>query len=163
MGINSFVRLWLIVVAVAGLAAFAAACGGTSSAGGGSSSTPAAASPSASAAVPTPTQTPTSTSGGDDTSTGGVKVTIANSAFSPSKTEVKSGTTVTWTNKDAVPHTVTSTKTDDVDSATSGLFDSGTLQTGESFSYTFKKAGEYPYECTIHASMPSMHGKVEVK
>jgi plastocyanin len=70
---------------------------------------------------------------------------------------------VTWTNDDALPHTVTSTVTDDVDSATSDLFDSGTLQTGESFSYTFKKAGDYPYECTIHASMPSMHGKVEVK
>ena len=79
------------------------------------------------------------------------------------KIEVQAGTTVTWTNDDAVPHTVTSTKSDDVDSATSDLFDSGTLQTGESFSYTFTEAGDYPYECTIHASMQSMHGKVEVK
>ena len=155
-----FIRPWLIVLAVAALATLAAACGGTSSADGGSSSTPAAASP-ATSAVATPT--PTSTSGGDDTSTGGVKVTIADSSFSPSKIEVKAGTTVTWTNNDAVPHTVTSTRSDDVDSATSGLFDSGTLQTGESFSYTFTKAGDYPYECTIHASMQSMHGKVEVK
>jgi plastocyanin len=103
------------------------------------------------------TPTPTSTSGGDDIATGGVKVTIADSSFSPSKIEVTSGTTVTWTNNDAVPHTVTSTRSDDVDSATSGLFDSGTLQAGESFSYTFTKAGDYPYECTIHASMPGMH------
>ena len=163
MNTNELMRLWSIVVAVAVLAALAAACGGTSPAGGGSSSTPAAASPSESTAVATPTQTPTSTSGGDDTSTGGVKVAIANLAFSPSKTEVNSGTTVTWTNQDAVTHTVTSTKTDDVDTATSGLFDSGTLQPGESFSYTFKQAGDYPYECTTHASMQSMHGKVEVK
>ena len=162
MKTNRFIRPWLTVVAIAALATLAAACGGTSSADGGSSSTPAAASPATSAAA-TPSPTPTSTSGGDDTSAGGVKVTIADSAFSPSKIEVQAGTTVTWTNDDAVPHTVTSTKSDDVDSATSGLFDSGTLQPGESFSYTFKKAGDYPYECTIHASMQSMHAKVEVK
>ena len=158
-----FMRPLLVVLAIAALASLAAACGGTSSADSGSSSTPAAASPATSPAAATPTETPTSTSGGDDSSTGGVKVTIADSAFSPSKIEVQAGTTVTWTNDDALPHTVTSTVTDDVDSATSDLFDSGTLQTGESFSYTFKKAGDYPYECTIHASMPSMHGKVEVK
>ena len=154
-----FIRPWLIVLAVAASATLAA-CGGTSSADGVSSSTPKAASPATSAAA---TPTPTSTSGGDDISTGGVKVTIADSSFSPSKIEVKAGTTVTWTNNDAVPHTVTSTRSDDLDSATSGLFDSAALQTGESFSYTFTKAGDYPYECTIHASMQSMHGKVEVK
>jgi plastocyanin len=158
-----FVRPLLVVLAFAALATLAAACGGTTPADGGNSSTPAAASPATSPAAATPTETPTSTGGDDDTSTGGVKVTIADSAFSPLKIEVPAGTTVTWTNNDAVPHTVTSTKSDDVDSATSGLFDSGTLQTGESFSYTFKKAGDYPYECTIHATMPSMHDKVEVK
>ena len=160
MKTNWFMRPLLVVLTIAALATLAAACGGTSSGYGGSSSTPGAASPATSASA---TPTPTSTSGGDDTSTGGVKVTIADSTFSPSKVEVQAGTTVTWTNNDALPHTVTSTVTDDVDSATSGLFDSGTLQTGESFSYTFKKAGDYPYECTIHASMASMHGKVEVK
>ncbi len=160
MKTNWFMRPLLVVLTIAALATLAAACGGTSSGYGGSSSTPAAASPATSASA---TPTPTSTSGGDDSSTGGFKVTIADSTFSPSKVEVQAGTTVTWTNNDALPHTVTSTVTDDVDSATSGLFDSGTLQTGESFSYTFKKAGDYPYECTIHASMASMHGKVEVK
>jgi plastocyanin len=149
-----------VVLAIGALATLVAACGGTSSLYGESSSTPPAASPATSAAA---TPTPTSTSGGDDTATGGVSVTIADSSFGPSKIEVKAGTTVTWTNNDPLPHTVTSTRSDDVDSATSGLFDSGTLQTGESFSYTFTKAGDYPYECTIHASMPSMHGKVEVK
>ncbi len=157
-----FMRPLLLVLAIAALAALAAACGGTTPADGDSNSAPAAASPAASPAAATPTETPTA-AGDDDTSTDAVTVTIADSAFSPSKIEVQAGTTVTWTNNDAVPHTVTSTKGDDVDSATSGLFDSGTLQTGESFSYTFKKAGDYPYECTVHASMPSMHGKVEVK
>ena len=88
---------------------------------------------------------------------------MADSTFSPSKIEVDAGTTVTWTNNDTLPHTVTSTKSDDIDSATSGLFDSGTLQPGETFSYTFKTAGDYPYECTLHATLASMHGKVEVK
>ena len=157
-----FLRPLVVVLAIGTLATLAAACGGANSAYGGSGSTPAAASPATSAAA-TPTPTPTTTSGGDDASTSSIKVTIANSAFSPSKIEVQAGTTVTWTNNDAMPHTVTSTKSDDVDSATSGLFDSGTLQTGESFSYTFERAGDYPYECTIHASMASMHGKVEVK
>ena len=154
MKIKWLARLSMILVAVAATAVLVAACGG-------SSDTPASASPSASASDVTPTPTPT-TSKGDDTSTG-TQVAIADMAFSPAKIEVKAGTTVTWTNSDSVPHTVTSTKTDDVDSATSGLFDSGTLQSGETFSYTFKQAGDYPYECTIHASMASMHGKIEVK
>ena len=157
-----FVRPLLVVLAIAALAALAAACGGTTSADGASSSTPAAASPATSRPPPRRRRSPTS-GGDDDTSTGGVTVTIADSAFGPSKIEVQAGTTVTWTNNDAVPHTVTSTTSDDVDSATSGLFDSGTLRPGESFSYTFGKAGDYPYVCTFHASMPSMHGKVEVK
>ena len=154
MKIKWLARLSMILVAVAATAVLVAACGG-------SSDTPASASPSASASDVTPTPTPT-TSKGDDTSTG-TQVAIADMAFSPAKIEVKAGTTVTWTNNDSVPHTETSTKTDDVDSATSGLFDSGTLQSGETFSYTFKQAGDYPYECTIHASMASMHGKIEVK
>ena len=44
-----------------------------------------------------------------------------------------------------------------------GLFASPTLSPGASFSYTFKKKGTFFYECTIHASMASMHGKVVVK
>ena len=153
-----------MAVAVAAVAVLVAACGGTNY-GAGGSTTSAAASPATETPAPaaTPTQTPTAAGGGDDTSSGGVEVTIADSAFGPSKIEVNAGTTVTWTNNDAVPHTVTSTRSDDVDSATSGLFDSGTLQPGATFSYTFDTAGDYPYECTIHASMASMHGKVEVK
>ena len=155
MKIMRFVRLSMVVVAVAAVAVLAAACGG-------SSDTPAAASPSPSASAVMPTASPTSSGGADDTSNG-VKVSIADMAFSPSKIEVKAGTTVTWTNNDTTEHSVTSTKGDDIDSAVSGLFDSGVLQPGQTFSYTFKKAGDYPYECMIHATMKSMHGKIEVK
>lgn len=150
-----FVRLSMVVVAVAAVAVLAAACGENSD-------TPAAASPSASASAIMPTPSSSSSSGADKTTTG-VKVSIADLAFSPSKTEVKAGTTVTWTNDDTTDHSVTSTKSDDIDSAVSSLFDSGVLSPGQSFSYTFKKAGEYPYECMIHATMESMHGKIEVK
>ena len=47
--------------------------------------------------------------------------------------------------------------------ATTSLFDSGTLNQGGSFSFTFAKAGTYFYECTIHKSLPAMHARVVVK
>ncbi|MFH1646301.1 MAG: cupredoxin family copper-binding protein [Chloroflexota bacterium] len=73
-----------------------------------------------------------------------VEVEIANFAFSPATITVPAGTTVTWKNNDAVPHTVT-TRTP--------LFDSGSLSRGETFSYTFDQAGVYEYYCTIHPRM----------
>lgn len=149
------VRLSMVVVAVAAVAVLAAACGENSD-------TPAAASPSASASAIMPTPSSSSSSGADKTPTG-VKVSIADLAFNPQEAEVKVGATVTWTNDDTEQHTVTSTKSDDIDSPPSGVFDSGVLQPGQSFSYTFKKAGKYPYECMIYSSMKSMHGKIEVK
>ena len=77
-------------------------------------------------------------------------VMIHNYAYSPAALTVKVGDTVTWTNMDSAPHTVT---------VTDGpvKFDSGNLQEGESFSYTFKKAGTYSYYCAVH---PDMTGKV---
>ena len=74
-----------------------------------------------------------------------VAVTIENFAFSPATLHVAPGTTVTWTNKDSAPHTV---------SSLSGAWtDSGTLSDGKTFSYTFTKAGTYQYHCAIHATM----------
>ena len=58
-----------------------------------------------------------------------------------------SGTTVIWTNRDDIPHTVVSTE---------GVFRSKVLDTDEKFSYTFAKAGTFPYFCSIH---PKMTGK----
>jgi plastocyanin len=65
-------------------------------------------------------------------------------AFSPSTLTVTAGTTVTWTNKDGVPHTVTSDN---------GLFDSGSISNNGTYSHKFETAGTYPYHCSIHTSM----------
>ena len=72
------------------------------------------------------------------------------SSFSPNPVEVKVGETVTWINDDSGRHTVTSKD---------GTFDSGVMGKGQSFSYTFDKAGEYPYFCSPH---PGMVGTVVV-
>ena len=58
--------------------------------------------------------------------------------------------TVTWTNNDNEPHTVT---------AADGSFDSGNMNPGATFTYTFTKPGTYMYICTYH---PWMHGYVTV-
>ena len=81
----------------------------------------------------------------------GAEVEIENFAFTPATITVKVGTTVTWTNKDTVRHTVTSDK---------GLFDSGLFGKGESFSFTFTEAGTYTYHCTPH---PNMKGTIIVE
>jgi plastocyanin len=139
-------KRWLPSIALALLAVMVlAACGSDSSGGGGAAST-------------TPSST-TSAGGGGQT----VSVSIKDLSFKPAKLEIAAGTTVTWTNNDGTAHTVTATKGDDIDAAVSGLFDSGDLHQGDTFSYTFDKAGDYYYECTIHASMKSMHAEVEVK
>jgi len=77
-------------------------------------------------------------------------VNIQNMAFSPSTLNVKVGTTVTWVNKDSTAHDVVSD---------TGLFNSGNLNNGQSYSYTFNQAGSFPYHCGIH---PSMTGTIVV-
>jgi plastocyanin len=84
-------------------------------------------------------------------STMGVK--IDNFSFGPVTLTVPVGTTVTWINRDDIPHTVVST--DD-----SKTFKSKVLDTDEKFFFTFNKAGTYPYFCSIH---PKMTGKVIVQ
>ena len=76
------------------------------------------------------------------------EVKIDNFSFGPGTLTVPVGTTVTWTNRDDIPHTVVSTE---------GAFKSKVLDTDEKFSFTFSKAGTYPYFCSIH---PKMTGKV---
>jgi len=78
-------------------------------------------------------------------------VDIDNFKFGVATLEVTVGTTVTWTNSDDVPHTVTST---------TKVFKSPPLDTGEKFSYTFKQAGSFEYFCSLH---PHMTAKVVVK
>ena len=79
------------------------------------------------------------------------EVKIDNFSFGPTAITVKPGTTVTWINRDDIPHTVVS---DDK------LFKSKVLDTDEKFSYTFSKPGTYPYFCSVH---PKMTGKVVVQ
>ncbi len=100
---------------------------------------------------------------GGGSGTGGGSVAIHNFAFTPQILTVKVGTTVTWTNNDSAPHTVTSASSMSTSATRTGLFDSGTLNPGQTFSFTFTKPGTYFYECTIHFAMPSMHAKVVVK
>jgi len=73
-------------------------------------------------------------------------VSIQNFAFSPSVVHVIVGGSVTWTNKDATPHTAT-----DI----AGSFDSGSLATDGTYKMTFATAGTYTYHCTIHSMMPN--------
>ena len=104
----------------------------------------------------TPGQTPKPAGAGD-------AVAISGFAFSPASLAVEAGTTVTWTNDDGVPHTVTSTDGPGTSSATTSAFGSGTLQNGESFSHTFEEPGTYYYACTLHAEQESMHAEVVVR
>ncbi len=93
----------------------------------------------------------------------GSTVAIQNFSFSPQTLTVKVGTKVTWTNHDSTPHTVTSASNESTSASPTGLFSSSLLSQGQSFSFTFTKAGTYFYECTIHAAMASMHAKIVVK
>jgi plastocyanin len=81
----------------------------------------------------------------------GAEVKIDNFSFGPQTVTVPVGATVTWTNRDDIPHTVVSTD---------GVFKSKVRDTDEKFSYTFTKAGTYSYFCSIH---PKMTGKVVVQ
>jgi plastocyanin len=78
-------------------------------------------------------------------------VAIDNFSFTPKEITVAPGTTITWVNRDDVPHTVVSTDK---------KFRSKALDTDEQFSFTFTEAGTYNYFCSVH---PVMIGKIIVK
>jgi plastocyanin len=75
---------------------------------------------------------------------GANEVWIQGMAFNPSTRSVVAGTTITWTNKDAIAHTVTSD---------TGLFDSGSIAANSTYSHTFATAGNFTYHCSIHPTM----------
>jgi plastocyanin len=87
----------------------------------------------------------------DQPSTAAAEVKIDNFVFGPQMITIPVGATVTWTNKDDIPHTTVSTD---------GVFKSKVMDTDENFSYTFTKAGTYSYFCSLH---PKMTGKVVVQ
>ncbi|MBW3591173.1 MAG: cupredoxin domain-containing protein [Actinobacteria bacterium] len=71
--------------------------------------------------------------------------------------EVSAGDTVIWVNEEeSTPHTVTAGSEDDP----SGKFDSGNLDSGDTFEFTFEEPGTYEYYCDIHPG--SMSGTVTV-
>jgi amicyanin len=79
------------------------------------------------------------------------EITIDNFTFGPAETKVPVGATVTWTNRDDIPHTVVSTDK---------VFKSKVLDTDQKYSFTFATPGTYTYFCSIH---PKMTGKVIVQ
>jgi plastocyanin len=79
-----------------------------------------------------------------------VAVHIDNFVFEPAQLTVKAGQTVTWTNRDDIPHTV----------VCAGKFRSKTMDTDGTYSFTFTSAGEYKYFCSLH---PHMTGVIKVE
>ena len=76
-------------------------------------------------------------------------ITIQNFAFNPGTLTVKQGTKVTWTNQDSATHKIKS-----------DTFNSGDLNQGDTFEFTFNNKGSFDYSCSIH---PSMTGKIVVE
>lgn len=105
---------------------------------------PAGAAPPAMTSMPGMTTSAATADPGQGAPVATDSVAIKNFAFSPAMVTVRVGTTITWTNGDQDPHTVT---------ATGGGFKSPTLNTGDLFRYTFSKPGRYEYLCTIHPFM----------
>jgi plastocyanin len=111
----------------------------------------------------TGTTTGATTGGGGATT--GVSIvpgssSLTDTAYQPNPVQVSVGDTVTWTNDDTQPHTVTSGQNGQPD----GKFDSSPnfnplLAPGQTFSHTFTEAGQYPYYCALH---PNMVGTVSV-
>ena len=93
---------------------------------------------------------PSGGGGGGETA----EVDIPDISFEPDSLTVKAGTTVTWTNSDDIPHTVTK------DGGPGAEFDSGNLAAGDTFEQTFDEAGKVDYVCQIH---PGQAGSVTVE
>jgi plastocyanin len=79
------------------------------------------------------------------------EVRVDNFSFAPETLTVPVNSTVTWVNKDDVPHVIASNDS---------LFKSKALDTDDKYSFTFTKAGTYAYYCSVH---PKMVGKVVVQ
>lgn len=77
-------------------------------------------------------------------------ITIENMVFTPAEIQIQPGDTIVWTNKDIVPHTVTSLE---------NKFDSATIKPSSQWKHKIKSAGQYPYKCSFH---PTMSGNITV-
>ena len=77
-------------------------------------------------------------------------IVIENMRFTPAVLQARSGDTITWQNRDLVPHTATA----------AGTFDSKVIEPGKSWSYVIERAGRVEYVCKLH---PSMTGALVIK
>ncbi len=77
-------------------------------------------------------------------------ITIQNFAFAQPSITIKKGDSITWSNRDSAPHTVT---------GDNGGPSSPTINPGQSYSFTFNTVGTFKYHCSFH---PSMLGTVVV-
>ena len=84
--------------------------------------------------------------GGEDSAAN--EVFMRSIAFDPMKITIQVGESVTWTNQDLVPHTVTSGNPGDADLGS--IFQSALLSQGGTFTHTFNDAGEFVYFCETH-------------
>ena len=80
----------------------------------------------------------------------------ADKCFIPSKVSINAGDTISWTNDDTAVHTTTGGS---ISTGTTGTFDSGLIQSGVEYKYTFASAGTFDYFCVVH---PWMSGTVSV-
>jgi glucose/arabinose dehydrogenase/plastocyanin/quercetin dioxygenase-like cupin family protein len=85
------------------------------------------------------------------------QVVMQNNSYQPQRITVEAGTAVRWVNQDGVAHTVTSGTPQNP----TGRFDSGTMQQGQRFSFTFEQPGTYQYFCRVHPAQ--MRAVVEVR
>jgi plastocyanin len=90
-----------------------------------------------------------STNSNGSGSPGTNEVWMQSFAFNPVTKNITTGTKITWTNKDNATHTVTSGTPGNPD----GIFNSGDLNNGGTFSFTFNTAGTFKYYCAHHSSM----------
>ena len=79
-------------------------------------------------------------------------VSIDNFTFKPATLTVKAGTTITWTNRDDIPHGIASSN--------NTFTRSKALDTEDTFSFTFTTPGTYQYFCYLH---PHMTGTIVVE
>jgi plastocyanin len=86
-----------------------------------------------------------------DSNAGTNGITIDNFSFTPAALTIPAGTTVTWTNRDDIPHTVVQRDQ---------KFKSKALDTDDTFSFTFAEPGTYEYFCSLH---PKMVAKIIVE
>lgn len=82
---------------------------------------------------------------------------MQNISYQPQRITVDPGTRVQWVNRDGVAHTVTS----GTPQSPTDRFNSGTMQQGQQYSFTFDEPGTYQYFCRLHPAQ--MQAVVEVR